>query len=316
MNYRVLGRTGLKISEVSIGGWLTYGSTVEQTAARDVVRRALDLGINHVDTADVYAQGACETALGQVLDGVRRSSYVLASKVYWPTGPGPNDKGLSRKHVHETIDASLKRLKTDYLDIFYCHRPDPDVPLEETVVAMEDLVARGKTLYWGVSCWTAEQITKACRLATRSKPVVDQPPYNVFDRHIEKAVLGACDAEGLGVVVWSPLAQGVLTGKYLKGKPKESRAANDKINKFMQKYFEPPMTAVVEKLVAIAKEAGLTPGQVALGWCLRRGEVTSVIVGATSIAQIEENAKATSLPKEVLAAVEKAVKDAPVVEAT
>ena len=213
MRYRTLGRTGLKISEVSLGSWLTFVKTIEKKAAADVVRRALDLGINHIDTADIYGNGAAETVLGEVLEGVRRRSYIIASKVFWPTGSGPNDKGLSRKHIHETVDVSLRRLKTDYLDILYCHRYDTEVPLEETVTAMEDLVVRGRILYWGVSCWTAKQIARACRLATRHKPVVDQPPYNVFDRHIEKDVLGMCAKERLGVVVWSPLAQGVLTGK-------------------------------------------------------------------------------------------------------
>jgi aryl-alcohol dehydrogenase-like predicted oxidoreductase len=315
MDTRVLGRTGLRITAVSIGGWLTYGNTVEAANAKAILRRALDLGVNHVDTADVYAQGQCESVLGEALDGVRRASYVLASKVFWPTGPGPNDRGLSRKHVHESCEASLRRLRTDYLDLYYCHRYDPEVPLEETVRAMEDLAARGRILHWGVSCWTSAQIAEACRLATRHKPVVNQPPYNVFDRHIEKDVLGACAREGLGVVVWSPLAQGVLTGKYLDAMPADSRAANEKVNKFMQKYLTPEMTAVVRRLASIAREAGLTPGQLALGWCLRRPEVTSVIVGATKLAQLEENAKAAPLAPDVLRAVEAAVRDAPQVDA-
>jgi aryl-alcohol dehydrogenase-like predicted oxidoreductase len=315
MNYRTLGRTGIRISEVSLGGWLTYGNTVEKSVTRDVTRRALELGINHIDTADVYAQGECEKALGEVLEGVRRASYVLASKVFWPTGPGPNDKGLSRKHIHETIDISLKRLRTDYLDIFYCHRHDPETPLEETVAAMEDLVSRGKILAWGVSCWTSDQIRAACRLAGRHKPVVNQPPYNVFARQIEKDVLATCAAEGLGVAVWSPLAQGVLTGKYLHERPPGSRALNEKVNKFMQKYFTPDMQRVVERLVAIARDACLTPSQLALGWCLRRAELTCVIVGATHVGQLEETAKAAALPAGVLDAVEKVVKDAPQVEA-
>lgn len=314
MEYRVLGRTGLKVSSVSLGGWLTFGNTVDNATTKKIVHRAFDLGVNHVDTADVYAQGACESALGESLFGVRRSIYVLASKVYWPTGPGPNDRGLSRKHLIESCAASLARLKTDYLDLYYCHRYDPDVPLEETVRAMEDLIAQGRVLHWGVSCWTSAQIRDAVKLATRHAPVVDQPPYNVFDRHVEKDVLATCAKEGLGVVVWSPLAQGVLTGKYLAGKPKAARASNAKVNKFIDKYLTPEMTATVKKLASIAQEAGLTMIQLALGWCLRRPELTSVIVGATSVAQIEENAQVVPLPKDVLAAVERVVKDAPLVD--
>ena len=316
MHYRTLGRTGLRISEVSLGSWLTCVNPTEKKATSDVVHRALDLGINHIDTADIYGNGVAEAVLGEILEGVRRSSYIIASKVFWPTGSGPNDKGLSRKHIHETVDASLRRLKTDYLDILYCHRYDTSVPLEETVTAMEDLVVQGRILYWGVSCWTAKQIARACRLATRHKPAVDQPPYNVFDRHIEQDVLGTCAKEGLGVVVWSPLAQGVLTGKYLKGQPVNSRAADDKLYKLMRRYFEPKCTAAVRELVEIAKDANLTPSQVALGWCLRRDQITSVIVGATHVAQIEENARTAMLPKAVLSAVENVVRSAPTVSAT
>jgi len=314
MDYRTLGRTGVKVSAVSLGGWLTFGNTVDIPTTKKIVHRALDLGINHVDTADVYALGKCEEALGEALFGVRRSSCVLGSKVFWPTGPGPNDRGLSRKHIMESCAASLARLRTDYLDIYYCHRYDPDVPLEETVGAMEDLCAQGRILYWGVSCWTAAQIRAAVKLARRHPPAVDQPPYNVFDRHIERDVLGTCSKEGLGVVVWSPLAQGVLTGKYLAGRPGDARASNAKVNKFIDKYLTADASAVVKKLAAIAQKAGVRPAQLALGWCLRRPEVTSVIVGATSVEQIEQNALAAALPKDVLAAVERVVKDAPLVD--
>ena len=315
MRYRTLGRTGLKLSEVSLGSWLTFGNTLEKHTVSDVVHRALDLGINHIDTADIYGNGAAETVLGEILGDIRRSSYVLASKVFWPTGAGPNDKGLSRKHIHETVDASLKRLGTDYLDILYCHRFDTEVPLEETVTAMEDLVVRGRILYWGVSCWTAKQIAHACRLATRHKPVVEQPPYNIFDRHIEKDVLSTCAKERLGVVVWSPLAQGVLTGKYLKGLPANSRGADDKLYGLIRRYFEPQCDIAVKELVNIAKDASLTPSQIALGWCLRRDEITSVIVGARNVSQIEESTKVTLLPRSVLNAVEGIARSAPSVSA-
>ena len=315
MQYRTLGRTGLKLSAVSLGGWLTYGNTVDAAAAAPIVRRALELGVNHFDSADVYAQGECETALGRALEGVRRSSYVLASKVFWPTGPGPNDQGLSRKHIHESCAASLKRLKTDYLDLYYCHRFDPEVHIEEVIRSMEDLVVQGKILYWGVSCWTSGQIREAIRLSRSYKPVVDQPPYNFFDRNVEKDLLTTCAKEGVGVVVWSPLAQGVLTGKYLEGRPPGSRGASEKVNKFMERYLKTEATATVKGFVALAKQAGLTPAQLALGWCLRRPEVTSTIVGATNIAQIEETAVSGPLPKEILPALERLAREAPLIDA-
>jgi len=305
----------MKLGAVSLGGWLTYGNTVDASAVVPIVRRALDLGVNHVDTADVYAQGECESALGRALEGVRRSSIVLASKVFWPTGPGPNDQGLSRKHIHESCAASLKRLKTDYLDLYYCHRFDPDIHIEEVIRSMEDLIAQGKILHWGVSCWTSGQIRDANRLAKYHKPVVDQPPYNFFDRNVEKDVLTTCAKEGVGVVVWSPLAQGVLTGKYLDGRPPGSRGASEKVNKFMERYLRPEAAATVKGFLAIAKQAGLTPAQLALGWCLRRPEVTSAIVGATSVAQIEETAAAGPLPKEILPLLDRLARDAPLIDA-
>ena len=315
MQYRNLGRTGLKLGAVSLGGWLTYGNTVDAASTSAVVRRALECGVNHFDTADVYAQGECESALGRALEGVRRSSIVLASKVFWPTGQGPNDQGLSRKHIHESVAASLKRLKTDYLDIYYCHRYDPDVPIDDVIRSMEDLITQGKILYWGVSCWSSGQIRDAIRLAKFHRPVVDQPPYNVFDRNVEKDVLMTCAKEGVGVVVWSPLAQGVLTGKYLDGRPPGSRGASEKVNKFMERYLRPEATATVKAFVALARQAGLTPAQLALGWCLRRPEVTSAIVGATSVAQIEETAAAGPLPKEILPHLERLAREAPLIDA-
>jgi aryl-alcohol dehydrogenase-like predicted oxidoreductase len=315
VQYRTLGRTGLKIGAVSLGGWLTYGNTVDAGATTPIVRRALDLGVNYLDTADVYAQGECESAFGRALEGVRRSSFVLGSKVFWPTGPGPNDQGLSRKHIHESCAASLKRLKTDYIDLYYCHRHDPDVPIDEVIRSMEDLVSQGKILYWGVSCWTSGQIREAIRLSRTHRPVVDQPPYNLFDRNVEKDILTTCAKEGVGVVVWSPLAQGVLTGKYLEGKPAGTRGSSEKVNKFMERYLRPEATATVKGFVALAKQAGLTPAQLALAWCLRRPEVTSTIVGATNVAQIEETAAAGPLPKEILPALERLTREAPLIDA-
>lgn len=315
MQYRPLGRTGLKLGAVSLGGWLTYGNSVDSATTATIVRRALEVGVNHFDSADVYAQGECESALGRSLEGVRRSSIVLSSKVFWPVGPGPNDQGLSRKHIHESCAASLKRLKTDYIDLYYCHRYDPEVPIEDVIRSMEDLVTQGKILYWGVSCWTSGQIREAIRLSRHHKPVVDQPPYNFFDRNVEKDILTTCAKEGVGVVVWSPLAQGVLTGKYLDGRPAGTRAANEKVNKFMERYLRPEATATVKAFVALAKQAGLTPAQLAIGWCLRRPEVTSAIVGATTIAQIEETAASGPLPKEILPLLDRLAREAPLIDA-
>jgi len=310
-----MGRSGVKLSAVSLGGWLTYGSTIDAARTSAIVRRAVDLGVNHIDTADVYAQGECETALGKAIEGIRRSSLVLASKVFWPVGPGPNDQGLSRKHIHESCAASLKRLKTDYLDIYYCHRFDPEVQVEDVIRSMEDLIAQGKILYWGVSCWTTGQIRETIRLARNHRPAVDQPPYNFFDRNVERDLLLTCAKEGVGVAVWSPLAQGVLTGKYLDGKPAGSRGANEKVNKFMERYLRQDAAAAVKAFVALAKQAGLTPAQLALGWCLRRPEVTTAIVGATSVAQIEETAVAGPLPKEILPALERLARETPLIDA-
>ncbi|MBI3270926.1 MAG: aldo/keto reductase family protein [Planctomycetes bacterium] len=311
METKRLGRTGLKVSVVSVGGWLTFGNAVDARATETLLRRAFELGINVVDTADVYSSGKCEETLAVALARVPRKDYVLASKVYFPTGDGPNDQGLSRKHVHESCAASLARLKTDYLDLYYCHRYDEETPLVETVRAMEDLVSAGKILYWGVSCWTSPQIREAVKLATRHPPVVNQPPYNLFKREIEKDVLATCAAEGLGVIVWSPLAEGVLSGKYLSGKQPGSRASDPRQNYFIKRYLTPEATVAVKRFAALAKDAGVSPARLALGWCLRRPEVTSVLVGATKVAQLEENAKAEPLPADLLAAVEKLAAEMP-----
>ena len=231
MESRRLGRSGLRVSEVVLGSWLTFGSSVDEHATRACVRAALDAGIHTFDTADVYALGKAEEVLGRALEGIPRKDLVLATKVFWPTGKGPNDKGLSRKHVVETLHASLARLKTDYVDVYQCHRFDPDVPLEETVRAMEDLVRAGKTLYWGVSVWTGAQIAEAIRIARAlggEGPIVNQPEFSLLDRRIEAEVLPVSRREGVGQWVFSPLAQGVLTGKYSGGaRPAGTRGADD-----------------------------------------------------------------------------------------
>lgn len=299
MKYRRLGRSGTRASEVILGSWLTFGSSVDEAATAACVRAALDVGIQTFDTADVYALGAAERALGKALEGVPRKDVVLATKCFWPTGPGPNDRGLSRKHVLESCAASLARLRTEYVDLYQCHRFDPDVPLEETVRACEDLVRQGKALAWGVSVWTGPQIREALRLAREAGgygPVTHQPPYSLLERGIEAEVLPTCRELGLGQIVFSPLAQGVLTGKYAAGtRPAGSRGADAERNRFMAAHLAPAALAKVERFAVLAREAGTTPARLALAWCLARPGVDAVIVGATRPEQVRENAAAADL---------------------
>ncbi|MDJ0869586.1 MAG: aldo/keto reductase family protein [Myxococcota bacterium] len=310
MEYRRLGASGLRVSEISLGSWLTFGSAVEMAEAAKIVARALELGINFFDTADVYATGAAEEALRQALREVPRHHVVIATKAFFPMSEDPNDRGLSRKHLFESVDASLRRLGTDYIDLHQCHRPDPEVPMEETVRAYEDLIRAGKVLYWGTSEWRGAHIVDAVRQAERwggYRPISNQPQYSMLRRGIEREVLPVCEREGLGQVVWSPLAQGVLTGKYRPGeRPAGTRAADPFTSRFMDAFLEPDVLERVEALRPLAADCSLTMAQLALAWCLRRSGVSSVIVGATSIAQIEDNAAAagTALPPEALARIE------------
>ena len=310
MKYRPLGHSGLQVSEVSLGSWLTLGSSVDREATREIVHRAYDLGINFFDTADVYAAGQAEELLGQALRAIPRRYVVIASKAYFPMSEHPNDRGLSRKHLFESVEASLRRLGTDYLDLHQCHRPDPATPVEETVCAYQDLVRQGKVLYWGVSEWSAAQIGEACRVADRRlayRPVSNQPQYSLLRRQIEAELLPACEHEGLSQIVFSPLGQGVLSGKYSGGaKPSGSRAADAQRNQFMRAYLAPETLGRVDRLQPIASELGITPAQLALAWCLRRPSIASVIVGATRPSQLEENAKASGvrIPAELLARVD------------
>ncbi len=306
MEYRNLGRSGLQVSEVSLGSWLTLGSSVDREATREIVQGAYDLGINFYDTADVYANGAAEQALGAALQEIPRRYLVIATKVFFPMSEHPNDRGLSRKHLVESVEASLRRLRTDYVDLHQCHRPDPNTPIEETVCAYEDLVRQGKVLYWGVSEWRPAQIVDACRLAdTRSayRPISNQPQYSILRRQIEREVIPVCEREGVGQIVFSPIAQGVLSGKYSGGKrPSGTRAADESRNQFMTDFLRPETLARVDALQPLAREAGISMPQLALAWCLRQRNVSSVIIGATRLPQLEENAKASGLrvPAEVL----------------
>ena len=316
MNYRRLGRSGVKVSEISLGSWLTYGGSVAQERAQACIHIAYELGINFFDTANVYMQGAAEEIVGRALNGFERDSYFLATKVYFPMGEGPNDRGLSRKHITEQCHASLKRLGVDYVDLYQCHRYDEDTPLEETLRALDDLVRQGKVLYVGVSEWRADQIADALRLAKEmnlDRIVSNQPRYNMIQRHIEAEIIPLCEREGVGQVVFSPLAQGVLTGKYLPGEvPKEgTRAADSESNRFMQQLMNKEVLSAVNKLRSVASDAGLSMSQLALAWILGHENVSSAIIGASRPEQVDDNAKAAGvrLSADVVSEIDGILKD-------
>ncbi|WP_219833955.1 aldo/keto reductase family protein [Paenibacillus sp. R14(2021)] len=297
MNYRKLGGSGLKVSEISLGSWLTYGGYVEKQNAVQAIEKAYDLGVNFFDTANVYERGAAEVLLGETLKAYKRDSYVLATKAFWPMGDGPNDRGLSRKHVIEQCNASLKRLGAEYVDIFYCHRYDAETPLTETLRAIDDLIRSGKVLYAGVSEWTASQMADALATADRyllDRIVVSQPVYNMFDRYIEKEVIPYGEKNGIGQVVFSPLAQGLLTGKYttLADIPADSRA--NKLE-WMRKGITEEKLAKVRALSEIASELEISTGNLALAWILRQPNVASALVGASRPEQVVENVKASGI---------------------
>jgi len=300
MQYRKLGKYGIRVSEVSLGGWLTHGRSLKDETTEEIVKKAFDLGVNFFDTADVYNQGEAEISLAKAIKGFRRDDLVIGTKCFFPFSDGVNDRGLSRKHIFESVHHSLKRLRTDYIDLMQFHRFDPDTPPEETVRAIDDLIRQGKVLYWGVSEWSSASIVRACHVAKEwhcCLPVSNQPRYNMLDRKIEDRVIPASLENGLGQVVFSPLAQGVLTGKYEPGKaaPAGSRGADEKSNMFMGRDLEVSNLTKVAALQKLAHEEGCTMSQLALAWCLRQANVSSVIVGATSTAQIEENVGASGL---------------------
>ncbi|MFO7244246.1 MAG: aldo/keto reductase family protein [Actinomycetes bacterium] len=316
--YRHLGRSGLKITELVYGNWITHGSQVDDEQADACVKAALDVGITSFDTADVYANGRAEEVLGKALKGQRRESLEIFTKVYWTTGPGgANDKGLSRKHMMESVNASLRRLQTDYVDLYQAHRYDHDTPLEETMIAFADMVRQGKVLYIGVSEWTADQIREGAKLARELniQLIASQPQYSMLWRVIEGEVVPACREEGLSQIVFSPIAQGVLTGKYLPGQPPPpgSRATDEKSGaNFISRWTS--NQAVLERvqlLKPIAEELGLTMAQLAVAWVLQNDNVAAAIIGASRPEQVHENAKASGvvIPADAMARIDEALGD-------
>jgi voltage-dependent potassium channel beta subunit len=300
MQYRHLGRAGVRVSAIGLGSWLTYGGSVGEETAIQCIHTAYDNGITFFDTANAYGRGAAEKLVGQALKNFARTSYVLATKVYFPMGDGPNDRGLSRKHIMEQCHASLQRLGTDYIDLYQCHRYDTETPLEETLRALDDLVSQGKVLYTGVSEWSATQIDDAvnmARMENLDRIVSNQPIYNMLTRYIERDVIPLCEREGIGQVVFSPLAQGILSGKYKPGqRPQEgTRAADENSNMFMKDLLSDKTLNAVQKLQEFAQQAGYTLSQLALAWVLRQKDVSSAIIGASRPQQVQENVKAADI---------------------
>jgi voltage-dependent potassium channel beta subunit len=292
MHYRRLGRSGLKVSEISLGAWITFGSQLGEEAASELIHAAYDQGINFFDNADMYAGGQAEELMGRAIHDLPRETLVLSSKVFWPTMPGPNGRGLSRKHITESINASLLRLGVDYLDLYFCHRFDPDTPVEEVVWTMNDLIHQGKILYWGTSEWDGTQVMQAMGIARQLNligPSMEQPQYNLFHRRrVELELAPICREFGLGLTTYSPLFNGILSGKYNEGIPEGSRATLPEMAWFRD-LITPQRIAITRQLTRLAESLGLTTAQLAIAWILRRKEVSSVITGATSLEQLDEN---------------------------
>jgi len=298
MKYRRLGQAGLKVSELSLGGWTTFGeSLTDRQLTRDIITHAYESGINFFDIADIYAKGVSEEMMGAVLKDFPRHTLVISSKLYWPMSDEVNDRGLSRKHVMESIDKSLQRIGTDYLDIYFCHRYDEETPLEETVRAMDDLIHQGKILYWGTSEWSGAQIQAALDLCERYnlyKPQVEQPHYNMLHRdRVESEILPVTEPNGIGLVVWSPLASGVLTGKYDDAVPDDSRLA--RFDWLRSSHYREEVIETVRRLKPIADALGVTRAQLAIAWTLRQPGVSSAITGATRPQQLDDTLKAIEI---------------------
>jgi voltage-dependent potassium channel beta subunit len=318
MNYRRLGNSGLKVSELSFGSWVTYGNQMGADVAGECMAAAYDAGVNFFDNAEVYAKGESEKIMGEVLHRRNwpRSSYVVSTKFFWGLRDGPNEKNtLNRKYLRQAIDGSLARFRLDYVDLVFCHRADPDTPIEETVFAMHDMIAAGKALYWGTSEWTAAEIMAAWQIAERHhlhKPVMEQPQYNLLHRErVETEYARLYTDIGLGTTIWSPLASGMLTGKYNNGIPKDSRGTLKGYEWLAERLSDPAKIAAVKRLSPIAADLGCTLAQMSLAWCLRNPNVSTVITGASRASQVTENMKALDvLPKltpEILARIETAI---------
>lgn len=312
MNYRRMGRTGLKLSEISLGAWITFGEQIDNQTAREVFLKAYDSGVNFFDNADIYAEGRAESVMGEIIRELPRQSLVLSSKVFWQTMPGVNGRGLSRKHIMESCHASLKRLGTEYLDLYFCHRFDAETPLEESVRAMDDLVHQGKVLYWGTSEWRAAQIAGAHGLAQTwglVPPMVEQPHYNMFVRRIvEDELVQAADDLGFGLVTWSPLRSGLLSGKYDDGSAQGARLSLRKYA-WLKGILTQDNFEKTHRLKKVADKLGVSLPQLAIGWLLRRPQITSVITGATRAAQVEDNLLAVDVPAQLTDAVLAEIED-------
>jgi aryl-alcohol dehydrogenase-like predicted oxidoreductase len=320
MRYRKLGSPDLLISEISLGSWLTYSGGVAFEQARACTDAAFEVGINFFDTANVYGRGAAESAWGEILSGRPRDSYILATKVWGQMSDDPDDRGLSAAQIAKQIDASLERLRTDYVDLYQCHRFDPDVPIEDTIEALQRVVADGKARYLGFSEWTVEQIEAAIAIAGPDLFVSSQPQYSMLWRAPEQELLPLSDANGISQIVWSPLAQGLLTGKYRAGEapPPDSRAGSDEMGTFIGPWMNEPALEAVDRLRTVAEGAGLSMAEMALAWVLRRPEVASAITGASRPEQVHANAKASGieLTPETLAAIDDALGDVPIKQPT
>ncbi len=300
MHYRRLGRSGLKVSEISLGAWVTFGSQLDEATASKLIQAAYDGGINYFDNADAYGNGQAEKMMGKIIKNLPREALVISSKVFWPTMPGPNGRGLSRKHITESIHASLRRLDLEYVDLYFCHRYDPDTPIEEVVFTMNNLIQQGKVLYWGTSEWTPAQISQAFGVARQYNlipPTIEQPQYSMLHRErFETEIAPLAKELGLGLTTFSPLYFGILSGKYKDGIPKGSRASLDSMA-WIRNYLTPERMDIVDDLGVIATDLGITQAQLAIAWLLRRKTVSSVITGATRLEQLQENlAAAEAVP--------------------
>lgn len=292
MHYRRLGHSGLKVSEISLGSWITFGEQITEDTAVSLIHEAYSQGINFFDNADMYADGQAEVVLGKAIKDLTREELVISSKVFWPVGKGPNARGLSRKHIFEAVHGSLKRLQLDYIDLYFCHRFDPDTPVEEVVRTMNDLIHQGKILYWGTSEWEAAQVMEAYGVARQYgliPPTMEQPQYNLFHRkRVEDTLMPISRDLGLGLTTFSPLYHGILSGKYNEGIPQGSRASMDDYA-WIRDRITPANIAIVKKLTEVANSLSITPSQLAIAWILRRKEVSSVITGASRLEQLDEN---------------------------